>query len=156
MQRPAAGTRRQVSASGLVLAVIQSSVPVLSFPTKTSGSACPCLNPFRGQDLTPGCCCLPLQKDFLVSSNAKAEEHLIPESQQAGVERTPLLLLPPSRQAEEDAHVLTPEPTLACCLWETSLGRGRQVSSCSARLELLGHSRLLLPKVLLLKSHCCK
>lgn len=158
IQRSAADTCRQVRALGLVLAVIQAWVPVLFLPTETSGTVCPCLNPFRDQALMPGCCCLLPQMDFITSSGAKAEEHLIAESQQAIVEGTPFfhLSVPPSRQAREDAPVLSPEPTLACSLWEMSLGRGRQVSSCSARLELLGYSRLLLPKALLLKSHRCK
>lgn len=77
-----AGTCRRVRASDLVLAATQAWVPVPFFLTETPGTACPCLNPFRDQALMPGCCCLPPptppQKDFMISSSAKAEEHLIP------------------------------------------------------------------------------
>lgn len=89
------------SASGLVLAVFQAWVPT-PFPTETSGTACPCSNTFRDQALMPRCCCLlSQQKDITVSSSEKAEEHLIPDRQQATEEGIPLVhwSLAPSLQA---------------------------------------------------------
>lgn len=128
---------------------------MLFIPSETSGTAYACLNPFRDQALMPGCCCLPLQKDFIISSGVKAVERAR-RPLQRGQLFSAGLLIPVSKQAEEDVHLLMPEPMLACFFLEMCLHRGRQVSSCSARLELPGHSLLLLPKALLLKSHCCK